>query len=338
MSLIPFLGFDSYSNRCLSGEDIRYLASVKHIGYSFVLVGPCCIELRPTRTLISDVRLRRDKVTDQSYLPYLGQLRGPLHIYDPNTSEELPRIRLFVPESLSFAEQREWFSCFARRALIVNVFSEQTKSPISATVTLDYTSFEAPNGSARFYGLPTKLPVTVTIRVESPGYNVEIEQITIPPFVHNIYLEKTVEQHYQLYFYIVSMNYMNEEYFEISMIISSKDTIKRNEREDIAIDLARVLMSKYMEIDEHPDRAKFIEKSEFKLGEMEDQLDEKFKTLVTPTESQILDARYDKVRAAYEVPWYEVFRLGGSSTINFRASGIKHIGKFSREIQQAQNR
>lgn len=111
------LEYENFVNRPLSSSEIREVAKLgTHPNLTWVLSGSCTLELRQTETIVPDVRLRRDLILNQDYLPYLGQARGPLNIYDPEstTGEKLPRLRIYVPVEIEFKTQEQWFDCFSK--------------------------------------------------------------------------------------------------------------------------------------------------------------------------------------------------------------------------------
>ena len=208
---MSFSPFEPYLGRVLSGKDIRDIVKLgSRSGYSFVLVGPCAIVLRPVKTLVADLRIQRDRILEESYLPYLGELRGPLHLYDPETSEEMPRIRIKVPENLSFPLQREYARCFTQQHVAISVFDQETKQALPATVGLDNTIVESPSGVVVFYGA-RQGPHALTVLSE--GYEPVSKGIVVPPWAFEIGLKKVVVKNYLVRRYAWYLDYKKNEGF-----------------------------------------------------------------------------------------------------------------------------
>ncbi len=320
--------FSRFYGHCLTGEEIRVITSLgPRPNTAFVLLGSCCIQLRPVYTLVSDIRLRRDQITDESYLPYLGQIRGPRHIYDPETSEELPRIRLYVPENMSFELQREFFSCFSKHSLVLYVKGKKGPIP-NAKVQVNAvlgplilggteTTTADQNGRVILLGM---LEGTYSVTVSASGYETLVQDITVPPYVHTIKLREAIVAQYFTVLVIVSMDYTGEAQFEISIVVATKDGITSEAIKATAQDLAYTIMSDYLQTSVHPKNDNFLNSSTLRAGEVRQVSDKKMSSLVTPTQAQVIDMRYNKIRATYNIDWYEQFTLNGKSVINY--SGV----------------
>jgi hypothetical protein len=124
---------------------------------------------------------------------------------------------------------------------------------------------------------------------------------------------------YMLRYLIVSMNYMDENYFELQEILPTLTETKREEYSKVAVELAIVLMLQYGV----PELFIFHPSTEFKLGEVEEEIERSTDALVSPTEAQIIDAKYDKVRKAYSIPWRESGQMTLEGKINTEISFIE---------------
>jgi hypothetical protein len=250
--------------------------------------------------------------------------RGPLHLYDPDTSEELPRIRIYAPENVAFRVQQQWLACFATRPIIISVVDSETGEPLEATVKiapsqgLGLVSLEQTSGFGsivRFYPIltdPHAPDGNYVLTFSAPRYETLTQNISVPPYVHQIALKEEVKAEYKeevkaeylLRFLVVSMNYMGEKYFEIEEVLPMLRDTPSDVYERAAMRLAYDLMEDY----ELPEP--FLRLSTFLLGE-EQKPPREVDEFITPTEAVIIDSQRKMQRASYEVDWnhYEMQSL-----------------------------